>query len=171
MGVWDRSGRAFRTYRRGIRVSRREFTKVSPNLWRSKRFLARTDAAKVLYVYLLTCEHQNSTGCFRLPDGYACADLHWSIEQYGSARDELVASDLVSFDAETSLIFVHRWFKHSPPMNDKHAQGTVKQIVEIESDAIREKVEQEFSEANGMRAMKSTAVAPERRSRLTGEIR
>jgi hypothetical protein len=43
---------------------------------------------------------------------------------------------LVSFDDETSELFVHRWFKHNPPMNDKHALGTRFIIERIESDDI-----------------------------------
>ncbi|WP_185982840.1 hypothetical protein [Aureimonas mangrovi] len=152
-------------------MSRREFTKVSPNLWRSRRFIGLTDAGKVLYAYLLTCEHQNSTGCFRLPDGYACADLQWLSEKYAGARDELVEADLIAIDLELSLIFVRRWFKHSPPMNPKHAQGTVKQISEIESDSIREIVEQEFADANGFHAAKPAPNDASRRSRLTDGLR
>jgi hypothetical protein len=149
-------------------MSKREFTKVSPNLWRSKRFMAQSATSQVLYLYLLTCEHQNSTGCFRLPDGYACADLHWSMTEYQAARDSLVAADLVSFDDATSLIYVRRWFKHSPPMNEKHAIGTVKMITEIEADGIREIVEIEFAEANGIRGRKPSTENPTIPSRISG---
>lgn len=88
-----------------------DFTKVSPAVWRSKRFLALDDAGKVLYLYSLTCEHQNSTGCFRLPDAYASADLQWSIEKYRQYRDGLVSADLLAVDVENSMIYVCRWFK------------------------------------------------------------
>lgn len=139
-------------------MSKRDFTKVSPNLWRSARFrrLASSDA-QLLYLYFLTCDHQNSSGCFRLPDGYACVDLGWEASRYLAARESLVAGDMVSFDADGEVIYIHRWFKHSPPMNDKHAAGTRKVISEIESDAVREKVESEFEQADLERVTRQAA--------------
>lgn len=141
-------------------MTKRDFTKVSPNVWRSNRFrkLESSDA-QLLYLYFLTCEHQNSAGCFRIPDGYACADLGWNINRYVQARDHLVTGDMVSFDADAEVIYVHRWFKHSPPMNDKHAQGTMRLISEIENDDLREKVEADFELADAARQSRSAAAA------------
>lgn len=133
-----------------------DFTKVSPAVWRSKRFLALDDAGKVLYLYSLTCEHQNSTGCFRLPDAYASADLQWSIEKYRQYRDGLVSADLLAVDVENSMIYVCRWFKHCPPTNNNHAKGIAKQIGRIESDALRERVEAEFAQADAERVQRET---------------
>lgn len=139
-------------------MAKREFTKVSPNVWRSQRFrnLVTSDA-QLLYLYFLTCEHQNSAGCFRIPDGYACADLGWGNERYAAAREILVTGDMVSFDPVGDVIYIHRWFKHSPPMNDKHAQGTRRLIGEIESDVLREKVETEFEESDSVRIERMSA--------------
>lgn len=133
-------------------MSKRDFTKVSPAVWRSNRFrrLATTDA-QLLYLYFLTCEHQNSAGCFRIPDGYACADLGWETGRYVTARDTLVDGEMVSFDQEGEVVYIRRWFKHSPPMNDKHAVGTRKIIADIENDSLREVVEAEFDEADRLR--------------------
>lgn len=129
-------------------MSARTFSKVSPAIWRPGRFLSLpTTESKLLYVYFLTCEHQNSAGCFRLPDGYACADLGWEAKQYQAERNRLVEVDLIAFDAATSEIYVERWFKHNLPANPKHKAGTRRLIEAIESDTIREKVEADFIEA------------------------
>lgn len=112
--------------------------------------------ARLLHLYLMSCEHQNSAGCFRLPDGYACSDLGWEIGAYRETRDSLVTADLISFDPQTAEIYVHRWFKHNPPMNDKHAIGTRSIIERIESDAIREKVEADFQSADDDRKSKAS---------------
>jgi hypothetical protein len=69
------------------------------------------------------------------------------------ARDQLADKRCISFDAETSEVFVDRWFKHNPPTNQKHAKGAMKVICRITSDRIREKVEAEFVETDwGARA-------------------
>lgn len=133
-------------------MSKRDFSKISPAVWRSERFTALDTEAKLLHLYFMSCGHQNSAGCFRLPDGYACSDLGWEIDKYRETRDRLIAADLASFDPHTAEMYVHRWFKHNPPMNDKHAIGTRSIIERIESDAIREKVEAEFQSADDGRA-------------------
>jgi len=136
-------------------MSKREFSKVSPAVWRSGRFTGlECRTAQVLYLYFLTCEHQNSAGCFRLPDGYACSDLGWSPENYQSARDKLIAAELITVDLGTAEIYVDRWLKHNPPMNEKHALGTERIIEQIESDSIREKVETDFMAADDARSSK-----------------
>ena len=70
------------------------------------------------------------------------------------ARDKLIAAELISFDPLTAEIYVDRWLKHNPPMNEKHARGTQRLIENIESDTIREKVEAEFMAADKSRSSK-----------------
>jgi hypothetical protein len=112
--------RGIRSCRGVAAMSKREFSKVSPALWRSGRFTGlECSTAQVLYLYFLSCEHQNSAGCFRLPDGYACSDLGWSLETYQSARDKLITAELITVDLVTAEIYVDRWLKHNPPMNEK----------------------------------------------------
>ncbi|RWP21020.1 MAG: hypothetical protein EOR01_17460 [Mesorhizobium sp.] len=122
----------------------REFSKISPAIWGSHRFLRRNSEERLLLLYFMTNEHQNSAGCYRLPDGYAMSDLGWNLEQYKTVRDQLVVAELISFDAYTSEIFVNRWFLHNPPTNPAHAKGAMTLISKIDSDKIRETVEAEF---------------------------
>ena len=125
-------------------MSGREWSKVSPALWRSPRFLGLTGSdERLLLVYYMTSDHMNSSGCYRIPDGYAVADLGWTLERYRKARPLLVDAGLISFDAATDEVFVDRWFKHNPPTNAKHAKGAKTLISKIESDALREKAEAE----------------------------
>ena len=144
-------------------MTARQFSKVSPAVWRSGRFIGLGDTeAQLLYLYYLSCEHQTSAGCFRLPDGYACSDLGWPLDRYTKARTKLVKGELITFDPVTSGIYVDRWFKHSPPTNEKHAQGSRRLISAIDSDLIREKAEAEFEEAD----QKRTSARPDGKSRL-----
>lgn len=132
-------------------MSKRQFSMVSPLIWRSERFHALSCQSQVLHLYFMTCEHQNSSGCFRLPEGYACSDLGWDLADYRTARQELVQSGLISYDDATHAVFVESWFKHCPPMNDKHASGTRRLIEEIECDELRERVSEQFEEVDHIR--------------------
>ena len=130
-------------------MSGRSFTMVASALWRSARFMGVSSDAKALHLYFLTSPHQNSAGTYCLPDGYACADLRWTPEEYRAARDELVAGELIAFDDKTSEIYVLRWFQHCAPKGSKQQQGTRRIIEGIESDDIREKVEDDYLAAEG----------------------
>jgi hypothetical protein len=115
----------------------REYSKVSPNVWPSERFNSLpSDDGRYLYLYLLTCSHQNSAGAYRLPDGYACVDLRWKPERYHRARAELVAADLIAFDQQASVVMIRRWFRHNPPMSEKHLIGIERMLERLPSETI-----------------------------------
>ena len=124
----------------------RKFTPVSPALWRSPRVMELGDASRVLLFYVLTCRHQNNTGCFMLPPAYAMADLQWPPERFDAAFDALVEAGLIMTDKTTDEIYVTGWFRHCAPFNIKHATGVIANIYSIESDALREQVETDFGE-------------------------
>ncbi|RUW42982.1 MAG: hypothetical protein E5W15_28980 [Mesorhizobium sp.] len=133
-------------------MSKREFSKVSSALWRSKRFLAlSSDRARLLHFYFITCQHQNSSGAYCLPKGYALADLGWPEAEYRIHLDELVDKCLVAYDESTEEVFVCGWFKVCPPQNEKHATGIMTRINDIESDAVRTVALGEFKESSKSR--------------------
>ncbi len=133
-------------------MSKREFSKVSPAIWRSKRFrLLPNDRCRLLLFYFMTSAHQTSAGAYQLSEGYACTDLGWSAEDYSAARQPLEELRLIVFDADTEEVYVTGWFNVCPPMNDKHAAGCKSMIRDIESDVVREIVEEEFAEADRVR--------------------
>ncbi|TGQ09007.1 MULTISPECIES: hypothetical protein [unclassified Mesorhizobium] len=154
-----------------IKTRKELFSKVSPSLWRSKRFIGlSSDRAKLLHLYYLTCRHQNSAGCYHLPEGYAVADLGWSLEEYRTERKALQAADLIAYDDDTEEVFVRGWYVHCPPQNSNHAAGIISRIAEIESDAIGEILEAEFTEANkGRWATKAKKMVAENPQTADGE--
>jgi hypothetical protein len=128
-------------------MSGRSFTMVATALWRSDRFLGTSSDAKALHLYFMTSPHQNSAGCYRVPDGYVCADLGWTAEKYQKARKELVDAELVAFDKHSSEVYLLRWFQHCAPKGAKQQAGTRRIIESIASDTIREKVEEDYDAA------------------------
>lgn len=143
----------------------REFSKVSPAIWRSRRFRNLESDARLVHLYLIACDHQSSAGCFRLPNAYAASDLSWDLQRYRAALAEVVTAGLIAHDEVTEEVFVKGWFRFSPPMNEKHSLGTERLISNIESDTLRAIVEAEFDEANRSRrltAQKGRSAAPDR---------
>jgi hypothetical protein len=128
----------------------RDFNKVNPMLWQAPWFKALpTDDAKVLYLYILTSMHQNSAGTYPLPEGYAGVDLQWASERFQTARDTLVAANILHFDADTSEVFLEYWFWHNPLQNGKHRTGTARLIQRILSHELRHVVGKAFKAASG----------------------
>lgn len=83
-----------------------EFSKVSPAIWRSRRFRNLESDARLAHIYFLACDHQSSAGCFRLPDAYAAADLSWDVERYRTALEQVVTAGLIAHDEATEEVFV-----------------------------------------------------------------
>lgn len=112
----------------------RDYSKISPAVWQSARFNSLpSDDGRYLYLYLLTCSHQTSAGCYVLPEGYACSDLRWPPNRYHAAREQLIAADLVHFDPQGEVILITRWFKHNPPMSESHLIGIERQLERLPS--------------------------------------
>jgi hypothetical protein len=133
-------------------MSSKRFSKVSPAVWRSRRFISlSTCEAKLLYLYFVTSEHQTSIGAYSIPTGYAIADLGWKVEAYETARAEIEKAGLIVFDEDTETVYVQRWFKHCPPMNVKHSQGCHRLIGELDSEMIAEKVQADLDEVESGR--------------------
>lgn len=146
-------------------MSERSFSKISPVIWRSRRFMGLSDRGKVLQLYLLSNAHVSSAGCYELPDGYACSDLEWSLSDYLAVRRELLDAGLIDVDDDLSIILIERWFRHNAPSNDDHAKGCRRRLAAIESDRLREKAIAAFDEVDQKRVEREAAKAAEKAER------
>lgn len=105
----------------------RDYGKISTRLWRSRKFRALPcDEHRLFYVYLHTCPHVNSLGCFVLPRGYAVADLGWPAERVGEAIESLSRAGLIAFNEVDEVVRIVDFLEHDPPTNEKHALGVAK---------------------------------------------
>jgi Fe2+ or Zn2+ uptake regulation protein len=127
----------------------RDFSKVSPVLWRSKRFRnLPSDQARLTYLYLLTNKHQTSAGAYELPPAYAADDLGWCVSTVKTALKELETAGLIHVDEQTNELMITRWFKHNGPTNPSHRKGVVKCISQIESEMLKEALQNELEKVS-----------------------
>lgn len=125
----------------------RDFSKVSPSLWKSKKFRALPDdAARLVYVYLLTCPHGNSAGCFDLDPAYACTDLRMPEKAYRKAIESLKSVGLVDFDSIENTIYLVNWATFNEPTNAKHAIGLLTQLNQASCVRLKVKALADFEE-------------------------
>ncbi len=146
-------------------MAKRLFSKVSPAIWASRRFRGVSPMARNFYLYLLTNEHIDSSGCYRLPDPYACFDFGITQDQLAALYAELSQADMISRDVAAEWVLVRRWFKHNPPTNADYAKGTRKLIATIESDRLREETETAFAEAEAALKTRLAEIAASREER------
>lgn len=104
----------------------RDYAKISTTIWRSKKFRSVSDNDRLFYLYLHTCPHVNSVGCFVLPVGYMQADLGWSEEAIYKCIDSLSKAYLLEHNKQEDLVRIVDYLKFEKFTNQKHAAGAVK---------------------------------------------
>jgi hypothetical protein len=116
----------------------REFSKISPAVWNSRRFLAASDDGKLMLLYLMSCSHQSLAGACKMPPAYAAHDLKWKLERSITALSELAVAELIALDSDAETVFVRGWFRFNPPSNASHEKGIRRELLRLPSDAVRE---------------------------------
>jgi hypothetical protein len=121
------------------------FAKVSRTLWRSRKFRSLgSNGARLLYLYLITCPHGNSAGCFALPVMYACADLGIDEASFRKGIDALTNAGLIDWDEDEEIVRIVGWFRFNVPHNPRFQQGVRAVIRAVQSARLREASMQEL---------------------------
>ncbi len=115
----------------------RPFNKVSVTLWHSNKYTALPDdSMRLHFVYLITNQHVDSTGCYRLPVGYALADRRIDAEEHERCMSGLETAGMIKRAGD--YVLIENWFSHNPICNKDHAKGARKRVPKIEDDELRE---------------------------------
>lgn len=123
----------------------RDFCKVSPTVWRSKKFRGLPNMeCRHVYLYLLTCPHANASGCFDIHPLYAAADTGLSEEQFRNCINTLSNAGLVEWDDAENTVLIGNWVEFNGPQNPKHALGILSQLAQASSEELRSKAFQEL---------------------------
>jgi hypothetical protein len=113
------------------------YAKVQSSLWStSKKFKQLTMMEKYVYLYLLTCQHGNSAGMYRLIPTYCAYDCAITLEQFDNSMTSLAEKSLISFDKKESVVLIHQYMKFNQITNDKHAKGTAKVAAEFKESSV-----------------------------------
>ncbi len=110
---------------------------VFSSVWRNDRFKYEfTTNAKLLWLYLLTCDHANSIGLYKLSTGYATADLGWRADSYKSRLSEILkpgktGESMAWFDEKSQVICISRWLHWKPLQNENQVKGAIKALDEV----------------------------------------
>ncbi|MGR7458349.1 hypothetical protein ACU60S_18405 [Klebsiella aerogenes] len=95
----------------------RDYGKVHTSFWISDGMRRVSDDARLLALYLLTGQHTNMIGCFRLPDGYVSEDLSWSPERVSKGFDELSNNGFATRDPSSKWVLIRNFMVWNPIEN------------------------------------------------------
>ncbi|HCW3117062.1 TPA: hypothetical protein OXC75_004979 [Citrobacter amalonaticus] len=87
----------------------RDYGKVHTSFWISDGMRRVSDDARLLALYLLTGQHTNMIGCFRLPDGYVSEDLSWTPERVSKGFDELSSNGFATRDFSSKWVLIRNF--------------------------------------------------------------
>ena len=116
----------------------REFNQVYTAIWANNVFRGLPTNSQFQLLYLLTCGHGNSVGCFPLPHYVGSGDMGWKSKTYVAAMDANIKAGLVSYDPETQEVKIESWLKFNRPATAKHRIGMESTIAKVRSQAFRD---------------------------------
>lgn len=104
----------------------RDYGKVYSTFWSSDTTGRMSDDGKLLALYLMTCSHSTIAGVFRLPDGYASEDLHWSGERVTQGFRELFQKGFANRCETTKWVWVKKHLEWNKPENPNQCKAAAK---------------------------------------------
>ena len=126
----------------------RKYGKIETALWHNPKVRGLSESARLLYLYMISCPHGNSLGCFVLPDGYISADLKWDQRQVSKLVNELVAGRLIERSETSSLIRIIGWFGHNTIENQRVAMAANDTLKTLPNDDVFANLIKELNSIN-----------------------
>lgn len=114
----------------------RTYWRVSPAFWADEKSSRWSDDAKLLALYILTCEHRSLEGLFRLPKGYIKEDLGWNSERLAEPFAQLLQDGFIEYDEAARVIFIVNALEYQAPENPNQVTAAVKIIEELPATSL-----------------------------------
>ena len=107
------------------------YAKVYSAIWSDRQFMELPDDAKVLYIYIVSCEHGNEIGLFRLSAGYIYDDIGFDIQKARKLMAILAKSNLVLFDETAKMAFIPSFLKWNKIQAENNLKGAALRFDEL----------------------------------------
>jgi len=104
---------------------------ISPLFWSDQKVQSWSEHTMLLALYLLTCEHRNLEGIYRLPYAYIQADLEWSDAEVRDRMAELMDDGFIFYDEAARVVFLPKALKYHEPKSEKHIQGALNALQQV----------------------------------------
>lgn len=101
---------------------------VSPLFWSDEKVQRWPDQTVLLALYLLTCDHRNLEGLYRLPYAYIQADLEWPEAEVRDRMQELIDDGFIEYDEGARVVFLPKALRYHQPRAKKQVQGAINEL-------------------------------------------
>lgn len=107
------------------------YTKTNSSIWVEMKQDGLSDRAKLLMNYLMTNDHRNVIGVYRIPYAYAASDLGWSIETVSKGFGELIDKGYIQYDDRVEMVLIYTFLEHNPLENPNVIKSAVKLVEKL----------------------------------------
>ena len=111
----------------------REYGQIQSAFWTHPDIQGLSIQAKVVGAYLLTSQHTNGIGCFRVPVGYISIDLNIDTETVLNGISELAGNGILVHDSTSEYILIPAFLRWNVIPNPNAAKARVKEFEVIPS--------------------------------------
>lgn len=124
---------------------------ISPLFWSDQKVQRWDEETRLLALYLLTCEHRNLEGYYRLPYAYIQADLKWSEAEVRDRMETLLHDGFILYDEAARVVFLPKVLKYHEPKSTNQIQGAINALQQVpDSDLFPAFLEAAATYANGL---------------------
>jgi uncharacterized phage protein (TIGR02220 family) len=112
-------------------MSSTRYIRIATRFWSDEKIEELSEQARYLYLYILTNQHTNMAGFYRLPAKYIQADLSWNIKQLNKPFQELLSKGLVKQDLTRSIILIPNFLRYNKIQNPNQVKSVQKITEEL----------------------------------------
>lgn len=91
------------------------YRKIDPRIWNDKKFRELSDAAKLVFLFLLTHPHMTSLGAMRATIAGLAEELDWDTEAFREAFAEVLLNGMAEHDQKACLIAIPNFIRYNSP--------------------------------------------------------
>lgn len=102
------------------------YTRIDELIWKDAKLKKISNESKLLFIYLLSCQHRNVLGLYNLPKYYVQGDLGYSLETVSKGLLELFNNGFITYDEESETVLVNNFLKYNPLENPNQVKGALK---------------------------------------------
>lgn len=92
-----------------------KYRKVDPRIWNDEKFRSMSDAAQLVFLFVMTHPHQTSLGAFRAAIDGLAAEKKMEAKAFRKAFQEASGKGMIRIDEEASFVWLPNFLKYNPP--------------------------------------------------------
>ncbi|MFD2112039.1 hypothetical protein [Thiorhodococcus fuscus] len=113
----------------------RDYGRIHTKFWEQPEISELSLEGRLLAVYLLTSQHSNMLGCYRLSTGYVMDDLRLPHDTAEAAFAELETMGFLHRCRATGWVLLPKYLKYNPVENPNQAKAALKLVDKVPSKA------------------------------------